>query len=437
MADHVGAAARPSPVDVPALYDRHWRAMVRLAVLLVDDVASAEDVVQDAFVALHRRGGGLRDPNAALAYLRATVVNLSRSVIRRRQTARRHLTVSEPEATPAADAEVLLRDEHRTALAAVADVATAPARSDRAAVLVRPVRAGDRRGARHLGRRGQVHRQPRHRRAARTPAPRPGRTVMSSDDTDGELERLVAEALAAKARGSVGDERVPPPLSLTGDGRDGGHRRNRARFLAPLSAAAAVLLAVGLLFAFRGPTTVAGHVTGSGNSPSVTHSGGKVPAPVSSSAAIAVHVSLKWSDGAQFGVGIPVIAYFSKKITDGRAFAAATTVTVNGAAVAGRVVFRAVGQQARLPDGSALPAAGLLAGPREDPRRATGRRKVGGQRDWRSTTTSRSTSAPAPPTSPPSAMPHIADAHQRRQPCRDVPGGSSARPTPVPAPAPR
>jgi RNA polymerase sigma-70 factor (sigma-E family) len=119
MADHVGAAARPSPVDVPALYDRHWRAMVRLAVLLVDDVASAEDVVQDAFVALHRRGGGLRDPNAALAYLRATVVNLSRSVIRRRQTARRHLTVSEPEATPAADAEVLLRDEHRTALAAV------------------------------------------------------------------------------------------------------------------------------------------------------------------------------------------------------------------------------------------------------------------------------------------------------------------------------
>ncbi|HEY2165987.1 MAG TPA: L,D-transpeptidase [Jatrophihabitantaceae bacterium] len=162
---------------------------------------------------------------------------------------------------------------------------------------------------------------------------------MSSDDTDGELERLVAEALAAKARGSVGDERVPPPLSLTGDGRDGGHRRNRARFLAPLSAAAAVLLAVGLLFAFRGPTTVAGHVTGSGNSPSVTHSGGKVPAPVSSSAAIAVHVSLKWSDGAQFGVGIPVIAYFSKKITDGRAFAAATTVTVNGAAVQGAWYF--------------------------------------------------------------------------------------------------
>lgn len=53
----------------------------------------------------------------------------------------------------------------------------------------------------------------------------------------------------------------------------------------------------------------------------------------------AVHVSLKWSDGSQFGVGIPVIAYFSRKITDGRAFAAATTVTVNGAPVDGAWYF--------------------------------------------------------------------------------------------------
>ena len=115
----VEPASTVARVDVPGLYDRHWRAMVRLAVLLVDDVASAEDVVQDAFVALHRRSGELRDPDAAVGYLRASVVNLSRSVIRRRQTARRHLRVSEPEATAGADAEVLLRDEHRAALAAV------------------------------------------------------------------------------------------------------------------------------------------------------------------------------------------------------------------------------------------------------------------------------------------------------------------------------
>jgi RNA polymerase sigma-70 factor (sigma-E family) len=106
-------------VDVPALYQLHWRSMVRLAVLLVDDVPSAEDVVQDAFVSLHRNAGGLRDPNAATAYLRTSVVNLSRSVIRRRQTARKHQRAAEPEAAAAADHDVLLRDEHRAALAAV------------------------------------------------------------------------------------------------------------------------------------------------------------------------------------------------------------------------------------------------------------------------------------------------------------------------------
>jgi RNA polymerase sigma-70 factor (sigma-E family) len=110
---------RTADVDIDALYHAHWRYLVRLAVLLVDDVASAEDVVQDAFVALHRRSGALRDPDAAVAYLRASVVNLSRSVLRRRQVARKHLKVADPEAAPPADHDVLLRDEHRAALAAV------------------------------------------------------------------------------------------------------------------------------------------------------------------------------------------------------------------------------------------------------------------------------------------------------------------------------
>jgi RNA polymerase sigma-70 factor (sigma-E family) len=106
-------------VDVPALYQAHWSYLVRLAVLLVDDRSSAEDVVQDAFVALHRKQDDLRDPDAALGYLRTSVVNLARSVLRRRQVARKHLKVGEPEATAGADQDVLLRDEHRAALAAV------------------------------------------------------------------------------------------------------------------------------------------------------------------------------------------------------------------------------------------------------------------------------------------------------------------------------
>jgi len=113
------APAEPARVDIPTLYNAHWRYLVRLAALLVDDTASAEDVVQDAFVALHRKADALRDPDAALGYLRTSVLNLSRSVIRRRQVARKHLKVAEPEATAPADQDVLLRDEHRATLAAV------------------------------------------------------------------------------------------------------------------------------------------------------------------------------------------------------------------------------------------------------------------------------------------------------------------------------
>jgi RNA polymerase sigma factor (sigma-70 family) len=95
-------------------------------------VSTAEDVVQDAFVALHRKADSLRDPDAALGYLRTSVLNLSRSVIRRRQVARKHLKVAEPEATAAADHDVLLRDEHRAALAAVRSL---PARQSEVLVL--------------------------------------------------------------------------------------------------------------------------------------------------------------------------------------------------------------------------------------------------------------------------------------------------------------
>ena len=76
-------------VDFDALYANQWHAMLRLAIFLVDDRASAEDVVQDAFVAIH--GKRLREPGAAVGYLRVAVVNGARSALRRRGTARRYL----------------------------------------------------------------------------------------------------------------------------------------------------------------------------------------------------------------------------------------------------------------------------------------------------------------------------------------------------------
>jgi RNA polymerase sigma-70 factor (sigma-E family) len=75
---------------VEQLYAAHWRQLVRLSVLLVHDQGVAEDVVQDAFVAMHGRWSRLRDPDKALAYLRQAVVNRSRSALRHRVVVERH-----------------------------------------------------------------------------------------------------------------------------------------------------------------------------------------------------------------------------------------------------------------------------------------------------------------------------------------------------------
>ena len=69
---------------VTAIYGAHYRSLVRLAVLLVRDVATAEEVVQDSFVAMHSAWRRLRDNDKALSYLRQSVVNRSRSVLRHR-----------------------------------------------------------------------------------------------------------------------------------------------------------------------------------------------------------------------------------------------------------------------------------------------------------------------------------------------------------------
>ena len=101
---------------VEALYAAHWRRLVRLSVLLVRDVGTAEEVVQDAFVAMHGRWGRLRDPDKALAYLRQAVVNRSRSVLRHRAVVDRHAARERPlDPLPPAD-EVTLAGSRRDAV---------------------------------------------------------------------------------------------------------------------------------------------------------------------------------------------------------------------------------------------------------------------------------------------------------------------------------
>jgi RNA polymerase sigma-70 factor (sigma-E family) len=84
-----------------ALYTSHYRQLVRLAALLLDDLSTSEEVVQDAYVRMHGAWRRIRDPDAAVGYLRTTVVNLARSRMRRRLVAQRHLPKPMPHAPSA------------------------------------------------------------------------------------------------------------------------------------------------------------------------------------------------------------------------------------------------------------------------------------------------------------------------------------------------
>jgi RNA polymerase sigma-70 factor (sigma-E family) len=66
------------------IYGMQYRSLVRLAVLLVGDVAAAEEAVQDSFIAMHGTWRRLQDRDKALSYLHQSVVNRSRSILRYR-----------------------------------------------------------------------------------------------------------------------------------------------------------------------------------------------------------------------------------------------------------------------------------------------------------------------------------------------------------------
>ncbi len=111
-----------APITIDDLYRTHRMQMVRLAILLVDDLASAEDVVQEAFAGLYRNWGGLRDRKAAIGYLRTAVVNGSRSMLRRRRTARAYVP-PDPGTARSAESLAMLSTEHQAVVTALGDLA--------------------------------------------------------------------------------------------------------------------------------------------------------------------------------------------------------------------------------------------------------------------------------------------------------------------------
>jgi len=127
--DVESAAAEPPPsLSIAEIFQAHYADVARLAAMLGAD--DPEDVAQEAFARLYRRQDTLRDPGAALAYLRAIACNLTLNRVRHLQVASRWLSRGED----AGSSEQLViaseeRGEVRAALAAL------PARQRRPLVL--------------------------------------------------------------------------------------------------------------------------------------------------------------------------------------------------------------------------------------------------------------------------------------------------------------
>jgi RNA polymerase sigma-70 factor (sigma-E family) len=121
-------AAAPAEA-VTALYQAHALGLIRLAVVMLGDRPAAEDVVQEAFCGLYRRWHTLSDTGRALSYVRSSVINGCRTVLRRR---RRQAGIAGDPPGESAEARALIGEEHRQVLTAIRCL---PARQREALVL--------------------------------------------------------------------------------------------------------------------------------------------------------------------------------------------------------------------------------------------------------------------------------------------------------------
>ena len=117
--------------QVAALYQAHALGLVKLAVLMVGDQLTAEDVVQDAFLGLYRRWPALQDHEKALSYIRASVLNGCR-MIHRGKYRRSRIRLEDPGPAESAEATAMLGEAHREVLDALRRL---PARQREAVVL--------------------------------------------------------------------------------------------------------------------------------------------------------------------------------------------------------------------------------------------------------------------------------------------------------------
>jgi len=118
----LGSAQSPAATEadraLTAMYDAEYRSLVRMSAVMLGDVGSAEEVVQESFIAVHAAWRGLRDMDKAVHYLRRSVLNRSRSVLRHRAVVDRHTPKHEPE-MPSAEQAAFIRLERSAVVSAL------------------------------------------------------------------------------------------------------------------------------------------------------------------------------------------------------------------------------------------------------------------------------------------------------------------------------
>ncbi len=102
------------------LYEAHALGMIRLAHIMLGDRQAAEDVVQDAFCGLYRHWSGLADPASAVHYVRSSVLNGCRTVLRRRASSQvSHGLLGQQPTVSSAESAMLTGEERRAVMAAL------------------------------------------------------------------------------------------------------------------------------------------------------------------------------------------------------------------------------------------------------------------------------------------------------------------------------
>jgi RNA polymerase sigma-70 factor (sigma-E family) len=112
------ASAWDADALVTEIYASHYKQLVRLALLLLKDLQTAEEVVQESFMAMHLAWRRLKDQDKALAYLRQTVVNRARSELRHRKVVDLHPPKPAPD-EPSAEHAAMVGFERTAVVAAL------------------------------------------------------------------------------------------------------------------------------------------------------------------------------------------------------------------------------------------------------------------------------------------------------------------------------